>query len=110
MAKAKATAKAKPAKASRPEGPRARNDAYVMMLFITFIAIVGGTVLMYLDYEEYGSKVPDAAKMPAVAALGAPAAAAGGGTTTPPGGGVTPPGGGGVVPPGGGGVTPPGME
>jgi len=35
-------------------GPKARNDAYVMMLFITLVAIITGTVLMYLDNEEYG--------------------------------------------------------
>lgn len=52
---AKAT---KPTKPTRPEPPRARNDAYVMMLFITLVAIIGGTVMMYLDTEEYGSKTP----------------------------------------------------
>jgi hypothetical protein len=41
-----------------PTGPRARNDAYVMMLVITFLAIVTGTVLMYLDNDEYGGKPP----------------------------------------------------
>lgn len=41
--------------------PRARNDAYVMMLFVTFLAIVGGCVLMYLDNEEYGGKPPPTA-------------------------------------------------
>lgn len=45
----------------RPAGPKARNDSYVMMLFITFVAIVAGCVLMYLDHEEYGNKQPPAA-------------------------------------------------
>ena len=39
-----------------PAGPRM--DAYVLMLFITLLALAGGTTLMYLDYDEYGSKVP----------------------------------------------------
>lgn len=45
----------------KPTGPRARNDAYVMMLVITFLAIVTGSVLMYLDNQEYGSKPPPTA-------------------------------------------------
>ena len=54
MAKSKTKEKDK----EKPVGPRARNDAYVMMLFITFVAIVAGTVLMYLDFDEYGGKQP----------------------------------------------------
>jgi hypothetical protein len=34
----------------RDAGPRARNDAYVMMLVITFVSILVGCVLMYLDF------------------------------------------------------------
>jgi hypothetical protein len=41
-----------------PVGPKARNDAYVMMLFITLVAIITGSVLMYLDNEEYGKTAP----------------------------------------------------
>ena len=54
-------------------GPRARNDAYVMMLFITLVAIVTGTVLMYLDVDEYGGKTPPTA--PKVGELDSKAAA-----------------------------------
>jgi len=36
--------------------PVPRSGAYVMMLFITLVAIIGGTVLLYLDYEQYGQK------------------------------------------------------
>lgn len=32
------------------ERPRAKSDAYVMMLFITFVSIVTGAALMYLDF------------------------------------------------------------
>jgi hypothetical protein len=43
----------------KPVGPRARNDAYVMMLFISLVAIITGCVMMYLDNEEYGkTKLP----------------------------------------------------
>ncbi|MCI0705541.1 MAG: hypothetical protein L0241_31155 [Planctomycetia bacterium] len=38
--------------------PVARDGAYVMMLFITFVAIVAGTVLMYKDWDEYGKQNP----------------------------------------------------
>lgn len=34
--------------------PQARNDAYTMMLFVTFAALVAGCVLLYLDFDEYG--------------------------------------------------------
>jgi|ERR1700722_14004614 len=61
MAKSKSDEKTKPA------GPRARNDAYVMMLFITLVAIVTGTVLMYLDNEEYGKTPPP--KEPQITAI-----------------------------------------
>ena len=46
------------AKDKKSDGPRGRNDAYTMMLFITLLAVVGGTVLMYLDHEEYGKNPP----------------------------------------------------
>jgi hypothetical protein len=49
-------AKSKYKEKEKPVGPKARNDAYVMMLFITFLAIVAGCVLMYLDNQDYGGK------------------------------------------------------
>jgi hypothetical protein len=45
-----AKTKVKEKERERDTGPRARNDAYVMMLVITFVAILTGCVLMYLDY------------------------------------------------------------
>ena len=36
--------------------PVARDGAYVMMLFVTLVAIATGCVLMYLDNDEYSSK------------------------------------------------------
>jgi hypothetical protein len=44
----------------KPAVPRARNDAYVMMLLITFFAIAIGCVMMYLDNKEYGGNAPPA--------------------------------------------------
>jgi hypothetical protein len=73
-----------------PVGPKARNDAYVMMLFITLVAIITGSVLMYLDNEEYGKTAPPKDLVFSPPKLGeAPAPAPGPG----PGGGVVPPGG-----------------
>ena len=38
-------------------GPKPRNDAYTGLLAISFLALVGGTVLMALDADELG-KLP----------------------------------------------------
>lgn len=40
--------------------PRARSDAYTGMLAISFLALVGGCVLLYLDYAQYPEKAPPA--------------------------------------------------
>jgi hypothetical protein len=79
-------AKTKTKDKDTPTGPRARNDAYVMMLFITFVAIVTGTVLMYLDAEEYGNKPPPAAPKIGDIAPAAPSDKSSGGDVkeTPP--------------------------
>ena len=54
----------------KPAVPKARNDAYVMMLFITFLAIVAGCVLMYLDHQEYGGQQPPKLPTPTASKLG----------------------------------------
>ena len=58
-------AKAKKAKESKEEkeekdlrSPVYRDGAYVMMLFVTLVAIVAGCVFMFLDHDEYGGKQP----------------------------------------------------
>ena len=61
----------------KPAVPKARNDAYVMMLFITFLAIVAGCVLMYLDNEEYGKLAPPKEPIPDLKKLGDPDTGAG---------------------------------
>src|SRR5262245_45274705 len=63
-------AKTKEKEKDKASGPRPRNDSYVMMLFLTFVAIVAGTVLMYLDFEEYGGKQPPKENVPALPKLG----------------------------------------
>ena len=54
-----------------------RNDAYVMMLAITFLALVTGCVLMYLDAAQYEGKNPPQAVIPALPELGKAAAPSG---------------------------------
>jgi len=79
-----------------PVGPKARNDAYVMMLFITLVAIIAGSVLMYLDNEEYGKNPPPKDVVFSPPKLGeAPAPTPGPGPGPGGGGGVPAPGGGG---------------
>jgi hypothetical protein len=36
----------------------ARNDAYTGMLAISLIALLAGTVLLFLDYSQYPDKSP----------------------------------------------------
>jgi hypothetical protein len=61
-----------------------------MMLFITLVAIVTGTVLMYLDNEEYGKtpppKEPQITAIPRLGDIPSAAPPGGGAPTPPPGG------------------------
>jgi hypothetical protein len=63
----------------------ARNDAYTLMLFVTFLAIVTGCVLLYMDFEEYGQQKAPTTQPPAMQKLGGDDAPKGGPTTTTPG-------------------------
>ena len=38
---------------------RATNDAYTGMLIISLVALIGGSALLYLDFSQYPSKLPD---------------------------------------------------
>lgn len=58
------------ARDKKADGPRGRNDAYTMMLFITLLAIGIGCTLLYLDYDEYGKTPPPKEPTPAVPKLG----------------------------------------
>lgn len=51
---------------------------YTIMVFITFVAMVVGCALMYLDHDEYGGKSPQKESPPTLPKLGdQPAAKAG---------------------------------
>jgi hypothetical protein len=47
------------------ETSQARNDAYTGMLIVSLLALLTGTVLLYLDYSQYPDKNPP--KVPKVA-------------------------------------------
>jgi hypothetical protein len=59
-------------KPGKPMKPVARDGAYLMMLFVTLIAMIGGTVLLYFDYEQYGQNGEKAPKevAPTIKTLG----------------------------------------
>ena len=52
---------------------------YTIMVFITFVAMVVGCALMYLDHDEYGGKSPQKENPPALPKLGEQPTAKGGG-------------------------------
>jgi hypothetical protein len=58
------------ARTARPTGPVARNDAYTLMLFVTFVAIVTACILLYMDFDEYGQQKAPSASPPAIQKLG----------------------------------------
>lgn len=91
-------AKAKESSNKPPEQVK-RDGAYVMMLFITMLAIAGGCLLLYFDYEDYAGKAAPKEAAPSAMKLGEALKAD---PIAPP----APPGGGGGVPPGGGGMPP----
>ena len=43
---------------------------YTVMVFVTFVALVLGCVLLYLDFDEYGSKTAPGEKVPTLTKLG----------------------------------------
>ncbi len=74
-------AKATKDKKAKPEAPKAKSDAYVMMLLITFVSIVTGAALMYFDFAGtkeagigedpgYGNIVPPKEPVPTLPKLG----------------------------------------
>ena len=54
----------------RRERAKAKNDVYVVMLLITFFAILVGCVMLYLDNDQYGGKSPPKEVIPALTDLG----------------------------------------
>jgi hypothetical protein len=67
---AKTKYKEKESTKDRPERPKAKNDAYVVMLLITFFAIVAGCAMLYLDNDQYSGKSPPQETIPALGDLG----------------------------------------
>jgi len=63
-------AKSRLSELDKAAAPKKRNDAYVMMLFITLVALGLGCVLMYMDFEEYGKQSPQKESIPALKQLG----------------------------------------
>ncbi len=67
-----------------------RFDAYAGMLVLSLLAMLTGSVLLYLDYSQYDGSKPT---LPPAVKVGAAAAAPpSGGPAVPPGPGVPPPG------------------
>lgn len=61
------------AKKSEPKNKQVHapgEPVYTVMAFITFVALAVGCVLLYLDFEEYGSKTAPAEKVPTLVKLG----------------------------------------
>ena len=46
------------------DNSRATNDAYTGMLGISLIALIMGSVLLFLDYSQYSDKDPPKVKAP----------------------------------------------
>ena len=61
-------------RSDRPDRPKPKTDAYVIMLLITFFAILVSCVLLYLDANEYGGKSPAKEVAPTLPELGKGAA------------------------------------
>lgn len=83
----------------RYAAPKARNDAYTGLLFISLLALLTSCVLLYLDYAQYGAQKPPS--MPNIPKAGAGVSLPVGGDSAPapgpmdgaPGGGPMGPGG-----------------
>src|SRR5947209_1206862 len=86
MAKTKAKPKTSARPAARPSSnkPQPRNDAYTLMLFVTFVAIVTGCILLYLDFDEYGQQKAPTTQPPAMQKLGGDDSTTTKGTSTTP--------------------------
>ena len=59
-------AKSRLSELEQAAAPKKRNDAYVMMLFITLLALGLGCGLMYADWDEYSKQSPPKEVIPAL--------------------------------------------
>jgi hypothetical protein len=48
------------------------NDAYTGMLAIALIALIVGSILLFLDYRQYAGSTPTVEKLPPVQKVGPP--------------------------------------
>ena len=53
-------------RANVESAPKPRNDAYTGLLFISFVALVTSSILLFLDYNQYGGKTPPKLNIPAL--------------------------------------------
>ena len=63
---AKKSAKREAEKKAKPR----REPVYTVMTFITFVAMVTGCVLLYMDFDEYGKNSPPKETVPPLPRLG----------------------------------------
>ena len=63
---AKKSAKREAEKKAKPR----REPVYTVMTFITFVAMVIGCILLYMDFDEYGGKSPPKENVPTLQKLG----------------------------------------
>lgn len=52
-------------KFTREAAPKPRNDAYTGLLLISFLALVTSSILLYLDYNQYGTTTAPKVSIPA---------------------------------------------
>ena len=84
MATASRRPAARPVRPVREPAARPKNDAYVGLLFIAFLALLTSTVLLYLDYDQYGAQKPPALKAAPPGASNVPAGPSSPPSDTPP--------------------------
>src|SRR5262249_57569212 len=89
-----ATAARSRSRPAREPGMKPRNDAYTGLLFISFLALVVSSILLFLDNNQYGGKTPPKLNIPALGQSPVPGVPAAPVSEPPP----PPPGGGGDAP------------
>jgi hypothetical protein len=76
--------KSKSSSRSAPARPKGRTEpVYTVMVFVTFLAMLIGCALLYLDYDEYGQKSPPKESPPSLPKLGSEDLKGKGGATAP---------------------------
>src|SRR5258708_16922080 len=68
-----ATATRSRGRPARESAPKPRNDAYTGLLFISFVALVTSSILLFVDFKQYGDKTPPKLNIPALGQSQVPA-------------------------------------